>query len=315
MDFLANDLSLHNQFNDLASFEESIDSLMLLKKQIEVSGRALQCNRDFINKEIMRGDLLPKVVQSLQRDKRQALLRWLTQVGPFWDAKSQHSDDDYLEVGDEIVTGSAIAEAAFLNLNGGDYRIISFQPSNWESTEIEVFLRNEGNDQTCIVLNYTEIDSIKAILSQHEKIESWKKLSELCISACPELHFSETCFEPLKGHPFVQRAANQILELCQIINKLKSCYDTEGNRTEKGQEIYQDHFTGQKAWFSDSSDTEKREFENQLTFKHPEKEGSTIFCPMHGKVNTPKYRVHFSWPVSNSEPLYIVYVGPKITKR
>jgi hypothetical protein len=40
-----------------------------------------------------------------------------------------------------------------------------------------------------------------------------------------------------------------------------------------------------------------------------------IFCTWHGKVKTPQYRIHFSWPISAVAPLYVVYIGPKITKR
>jgi len=52
-----------------------------------------------------------------------------------------------------------------------------------------------------------------------------------------------------------------------------------------------------------------------MTFRHPEKADETIFCPWYGKVGTPQLRVHFSWPVRADETLYVVYVGPKITKR
>ncbi|MBN1960904.1 MAG: hypothetical protein JW841_08150, partial [Deltaproteobacteria bacterium] len=85
--------------------------------------------------------------------------------------------------------------------------------------------------------------------------------------------------------------------------------------------IYQDFFTGKKggggrgALFSDSSDEEKNEFKNALTFNHPQKPHVKIFCPWHGKVQTPKYRIHFSWPVRVNEPLYVVYIGEKLTKR
>ena len=36
---------------------------------------------------------------------------------------------------------------------------------------------------------------------------------------------------------------------------------------------------------------------------------------MHGKVKTPQIRIHFSWPITASTPLYVVYVGYKITKK
>ena len=74
-----------------------------------------------------------------------------------------------------------------------------------------------------------------------------------------------------------------------------------------------DHFHGEKSWFSDSSDSEKRKFKQDLTFPHPERAQENLFCTWHGKVKTPQYRVHFSWSFG-TDPVYVTYVGPKITK-
>jgi hypothetical protein len=79
--------------------------------------------------------------------------------------------------------------------------------------------------------------------------------------------------------------------------------------------LYQEYFTGKKAWFTDSSDSEKNRFKSQLTFKHPDVAGEDLICTWHGKVKSPQIRLHFSWPVSADTPLYVVYVGPKITKK
>jgi hypothetical protein len=67
--------------------------------------------------------------------------------------------------------------------------------------------------------------------------------------------------------------------------------------------------------FSDSSDTEKLDFRNELTFRHPDQPGRSLFCPWHGKVRHLELRVHYTWSGRAGEPLYVVYVGPKITKR
>jgi hypothetical protein len=96
---------------------------------------------------------------------------------------------------------------------------------------------------------------------------------------------------------------------------LKGCFDDQGHRNDEGHRLYANHFTGAKASFSDSSDSEKNDFRNELTFAHPEQPGETLFCAWHGKIKTPQIRIHFSWPVRSEAPLYVVYVGPKITKR
>lgn len=80
-------------------------------------------------------------------------------------------------------------------------------------------------------------------------------------------------------------------------------------------------FTGKKgdggrgATFTDSSDSEKSEFKKEMTFDNPLDAKRTLFCPWHGKVQTPQLRVHFSYPICADEALFVVYVGPKLTKR
>jgi hypothetical protein len=40
-----------------------------------------------------------------------------------------------------------------------------------------------------------------------------------------------------------------------------------------------------------------------------------IFCPWHGKVKIEQMRMHFTFPIQHDRPVYVVYIGPKITKR
>jgi hypothetical protein len=43
--------------------------------------------------------------------------------------------------------------------------------------------------------------------------------------------------------------------------------------------------------------------------------GATLFCPWHGKVKIEQMRMHFTFPIQRDMPLYIAYIGPKLTKR
>ena len=103
--------------------------------------------------------------------------------------------------------------------------------------------------------------------------------------------------------------------LFELLDRLARAFDADGARTSEGHRIYQDHFTGDRGSFSDSSDSEKRDFREALTFRRPDDTGESLFCTWHGKVRRPALRVHFSWPIRFGEPVYVVYAGPKITKR
>ena len=79
--------------------------------------------------------------------------------------------------------------------------------------------------------------------------------------------------------------------------------------------VEQYFFRRGKALFSDSSDSEKNDanFRTAMTFKDPE--GRELICFWHGKIKTPQYRIHFSYPLKKGAPLYIAYIGEKLTKK
>ena len=166
------------------------------------------------------------------------------------------------------------------------------------------------------VRKYWELDDLRTSLAASPMhLNSWKDLEQVARSSYADLIFAENSFAPLSGHPFGLGAAERILLRLGALHDLKHNSDVSGALSLTGQALYQKHFEGEKAWFSDSSHKEKSDFRSSLTFKHPAKEGEWLFCTWHGKLKTPQLRVQFSWPIRSSEPIYVVYIGPKITKR
>ena len=129
------------------------------------------------------------------------------------------------------------------------------------------------------------------------------------------LTFSDDLYDSLKPEPFNSSIAEGATKLLNTLNTLKTCFDTQGNMTKEGKELKQKHFCKKEPAFSDESETNKNRFKTELTFKKPNgKSGESIFCPFHGKIRHREFRLHFSHPIRHDEPLYIVYLGPKITK-
>ncbi|MDP1951822.1 MAG: hypothetical protein Q8K59_12180 [Nitrosomonas sp.] len=288
---------------------------MCVRIKMRQFGRELYCHRNVAQAQVTHRLTMQQAVQQLNQDERRAVMGWLTQHGPFWEDECCHEPDDYLEYQGRVVTDTALGEAAFRCFNGSEYQLVSLVPSDWLFTPIPVIWHRD--DITSIdVPNHCEISTLEIALHvASPSIQSWKQLASVVQSRCTNLTFAADSFEPLCGHPFVNSAAQRIVELLETLDKLKSCSDAQGQRTAEGQRVYQDHFTGKKTWFTDSSDKDKNEFKSELTFNHPANNGQTLFCAWHGKVNSPKIRIHFSWPISANESLYVVYIGPKITRR
>ena len=332
MDLLLNDLSIEGQFPSLAEFLEAVRRIREMRRIVEKSGSAvaepdsapglghrLYCHRNTVNRHIDADASITvyKALQTFTRDDKVSLLAWLTK-GPFLEDALEHSPGLWLEVDGEIVTETAVGEAAHCSTLGLDRRLVSLAPSQWERSPVTVtMLLDDGTTNIPIpVENYwTPADLETALQAAEPPISDWPRLEVVCRAKFQLLHFSAECFRHLDGLSFVPAAANRIISLLEILDQLMGAADDQGQHPSERNRLLREHFNGARAWFSDSSDTEKREFEQKLTFPHPDKPGEYLFCPWHGKVNQPPFRIHFSWPESDGEPLYVVYVGEKRTKK
>ena len=104
------------------------------------------------------------------------------------------------------------------------------------------------------------------------------------------LRFSQDALGPLAGLPFSVGAARQILRRLDVLNRLVGARCEGGSYTAEGHRILQDHFVGDEAWFSDSSDTEKdqREVSREADFppSRPRGRVSILFMARQGADST-----------------------------
>ena len=320
MELFTNDLSIHGQFHDILSFRESLARLMAMRNAARRFGREVYCHRTLLTTNPMPNITMQQALGRLASSERRAAMVWLTRGGPFWDDLRQHGADDYLECGDDIVTDSAVGEAAYRVLHEVECGLVSVTPSNWDISPVEVTWRRqvEGlDDQIAPLENWRDAARLEKTLQDNPPpLRSWGDLREVSTSRFKRLTFAGKCFDPLVGRPFTKNSAERILVLLGILDRLARAFDTDGARTSEGHWIYQNYFTGREnALFSDSSETEKNDFRRKLTFSHPDDPKKSIFCTWHGKEHHLTLRLHFSWPIRFCEPIYVVYAGPKITRR
>ena len=316
MDLLANDLSVDEQFHDLAGFRDALSQLMAMRQTARRFGHEVQCNRAFLNKTPIPGMPMQQAIGNLGvESQRRAILAWLT--GPGWDDGRLHGADDWLECGGKVVTDTAVGESAFRTLHGIESALVSLTPSAWCRSPLAVTWVREAEgleDRNGAVENWWCAETLEAALQERTPpFGSWDDLREASRNRFPRLTFAEDCFAPLAGVPFARSAADRFVVLLGVLERFANAFDDGGVRDAEGHCIYRDYFGGARA-FSDSSDSEKRDFETELSFDHPDGSASKLFCTWHGKISR-RLRLHFSWPVEAGKPVYVVYAGPKITKR
>jgi hypothetical protein len=318
-----NDLSIHGQFPDILTFKKAMNQIMTMRKKAKQFGREIFCHRRLASAQISRELYMSQAIQYFDKNERRSVMQWLTRNGPFWEDNPIHSPDEYMECKGSVVTETGIGEAAYHVFLGNLSGLVSFEPSDWLYSPIDILQFKDENQPTNIIIDnyWLEEELESALRSAPMPLDSWEQLKTISIDRFYNLNFTDKAFSSLNGLPFFRSAAHHLIFIFNTLNRLKSCYGPEGNRTPEGHEIYQKFFTGKKgaggrgAVFSDSSDEEKSTFKHKLTFTHPDKETEKLFCSWHGKVQTPQLRVHFTWPIRTDEPLYIVYIGPKLTKK
>jgi hypothetical protein len=314
--FVFNDRSIHGQFPDRSAFHESIGRFMALRDKLRDRGYDIFCSKKLTEVRVTDSEFMRQAVVGMPEARLKALMQWLTRIGPYWEHTRLHASDDYLEANQEVVTDSGIGEVA-VAISQGDKKnaLISVDPSRWLLSPIVVRWLGKEPEEEIPAPNYWERNAVEEYLLQvAAEDQSWRGLERYLRQKHSEFNFSDTAFRGLDGCPYSAGIAARLRELFRMLASLCREHDGEGIRSERGHRIYEELFTGDKSWFSDSSDTEKKNFRKDLTFPDPAG-GPGLFCPFHGKLRGGlQIRVHFTWPIAAARKLTIVYLGPKLTK-
>jgi hypothetical protein len=321
MDFLMNDLSLHGQFGTSTEFYDAVDTVMKIRATIRKGGRELFCHRSLAAAQVTADQTMAQAIQGLNQNAQRAWIQWLTKGGPFWVEQRQHGEDEWLEIENgTIVTDTGVGEAAYCLLHNLPRETVSFAPSSWLQDPISVTWRKSHEEQSLIdVPNHWAEGTIRQRLATLPlPFHSWKTLEGHLRATCEHLTFGKD-FMRLEGYPYVRSVGEWIYILVDVLNRMSGAFDEHGAKTNEYEELYSAYFKGQDPYFSDESTQNKNDYEQQMTFPHPGQKGVRVFCPWHGKVNSPKnfppVRVHFSWPISAKDEVYLAYVGKKITMK
>ena len=309
MDLILNELSVEGQFFDSGELSESIRRVITMRNAAKRFGVEVYCHANTVNRHVRPDTAL---IRALPRDQRMYITSWLTRRGPFWEESQLHSPDEWYECNGEPVTETGLAEAAYHVENEIDWRTLSFVPLSWERSPITVTHReNDRASQDIPVPNYWDIAKLEPALIQAQPApKSWNELEDAARGRFTHLNFTSDSFVHLVGQPFAPGVADKIFSRLNALDKL---WAVGGLASDEGRRIYNNHFMGDRAWFSDSSATEKVRFERDLTFRLG---GDDVFCPWHGKLrlaHRQQFRIHFTWPVPPGGRLHVVYLGLKIT--
>jgi len=318
--FLLNDVSLHGQFTSSSQVIAALRRVYEIRRELVKAAFSLEVAKTVSGRPATAGRTLRQVLfETGSRDLRALVLAWFDRDGPFWDTPPMHNPGEYFECLEEVVADSALAEAAMLlfMVDVDVVDTVSFTPSRFQADPLVVRWRErQGGDLEFRIRNHTETGPVRWRLAELEQPpRSWPEMLLQLKRRCPLLLFSEDIVGQL-GTTFYPAVAERSRVLLSALNELVRAR-RDGDEKAFNQ-LHSSLTHGQRARFSDSSDRERSDaqFKRWMTFKHPRR-GDLIFCPWHAKIQAQQFRIHFEWPIpsDSKEPLFVAYIGPKITRR
>ncbi|WP_448544934.1 hypothetical protein [Roseiflexus sp.] len=322
MDFFVNELSLHGQFKNVSEFRQAIREVMGCRERITRYKRRIFVSRCIVDREVLQGGktFRKTVPETGNKDFVRLVMIWIDRDGPFIEDNRISDPGEYLSLpghNDEVVTDAGIGEAAFRQFRGSDTSLVSFAPSNYNYTPIEVcWHHNDSDVKSCDLLNFWEAQKLENHLQTRQSPpSSWQDMIVQLPSRFPNLTFLNNLDKHLVGEPFDVCIVERVFVLLDVLNQLKVSFDNQGERTRNGEELLDNYFRRQNALFSDASDQEKNDPNLRSRMIFSDSDSPQLECFWHGKIRHREYRIHFTYPITSNQPLYIAYIGPKLTKK
>lgn len=320
MRWYLNDLSLQGQFQSSDAFVDAIGELERLRRSVPNLNTQFYCSRKIGDRPVAAKLTCREAVMSTRRrEAKNIVLIWINKRGPFLEDDRQFEADDYFQFEGYDVTDQGLGEAARrlkVNERSGVFSFLGGEV-DFARSPLEV---QHGLDEEpfgfLMVENVWTHDALRdnATKSRAEP-GTWAELLKTCEIQFDRLFISGSVLESLKTETFYPVVARRTLEILGVLQEVSKGRLEDGSLDKKALALWQKHSRGEKAWFSDESDTNKRRFRKEMIFSDPSCASRPLFCSWHGKIKSPQFRIHFEWPVPvGQRQLKVLYIGPKITK-
>ena len=311
-----NELALADTWNSTTSVHEPLTAILQARQKQPILRDALYCARGMGGVRTAAGAPLSLAARQLPRDTRIQFFEWVTRHGPFVEDDRQVIDEDLFYFEDDEVTDLGLGEAA--RRIRAEQRAATLSPirtdqSRFADDPLSVVqgFPDEPVAQVAIP-NFTESERLVEILRTLDpEPDNWHDFLDVCRHRFDSLHIGPHCDDTLAHFPYMPSAARRIVQLLNVLQRIRNEMDPSGRLSARGLEIRNTFFTGDRAWFSDESPGRKQR-PKKFTFPDPAG-GRDIVCFWHGKVSTAAIRMYFDWPVQrDASRIRVVYIGPHV---
>lgn len=320
MRYYLNEASVQGQFETEADFRLLIERLMAARARSPVLA-GLRTTPSLADRPVLHGRSVRQVVQAWRGSPTAgAILAWVGRNGPFIEDDRLAEEQDLFHCLGVEVTEGGLGEAARRIKAGESAASVSFPGGTPDFARSPLPVVHGFEDEPMAdypVENFWEMDAaVTHVLSEQAPATNWQEMVEAARMRFPNLLLPNALYEDtrLAREPFDATIRDRFYALLGYLDAYMSGRDGDGKEGPISKDILQTHFQGERALFSPESASNKRDFENEMTFADPESD-STIFAHFHDKISHRFFRLHFDWPVpATATQLKVLYIGPKLTK-
>ncbi len=313
MEFFFNELSIHDQFHSKEDFKAAIKQFREYRETIKNAGFIMYIHRGILERPVLGNNFRKEIQACFDQQQVRTLMNWFNKAGSFL------PDESYADVTDRFIchhpvnlgggstdiTDSAMAECAFRCIVDEEASSISLKQSEFAWSPIQVSL--EGSDTGTTFENFYSPPSLtNRVVRLRPAVSSWDMLLNR-IDQLSGVTVEPYVLKRLRVNAFAQNVAEGLYVCAEALSEMATA-----SSLDQFNELFTKYATGRKARFSDSSTSEKDDFEGALSF---EVDGEQRICPYHGKVKIQQYRIHLVDRPSYGNSIRIVYIGPKLTKK
>lgn len=204
---------------------------------------------------------------------------------------------------DRAIPCTGLAECAFRQFMGEQSFLFGLPCDLYNKTVLPVQFSCAGSRNSVNVFNVDEPEAFKEKLDEvRPPILNWEQLLER-VELLPYIRIEDSVRESLRKEPFESSLCRAINKRIQIISQLAN--STPSNY----HDLIQEYCHGERAWFSDESQTRINLLKDKLFFTV---NGTPQRCSYHGKVSYRTIRIHMDKKPVPGEFTHIVYIGYKI---
>lgn len=305
--FIFNDLSLNHYYNDFGLFKQDVREFIQFYNLVsqKYSHNIYVFRNEFYSISVCNNLFRDAIndTRYFSREQKRQLLVVLDKGQPYLPEESAIPQGMAFSYNNKAVPNTGFAESAYLQYMDESAPLYSISGSEFQSNILKVCIfQNSSLLKEQDVMNYFSMVKLEQWAKDLQKpLMSWKDVFDYIAMRFNWLELTEDAKKSLKKETLDRIICDSIIQRLDIINRMSNAQSEDEYK-----ELDNKYWYGDRALFSDESESRKNELKDKFTFLI---NGKKTFCSYHGKISHKSFRIYISSKPKPQEKIYIAYIG------